>query len=59
MIAGSAVIGENTWIAPSTSIINGGKVGNNSMTGLGAVVIKEIEDNSLAVGVPAKKIKTI
>ena len=59
MIAGSAIIGENTWIAPSTSIINGGKVGNNSMTGLGAVVIKEIEDNSLAVGIPAKKIKNI
>ena len=59
MIAGSAVIGENTWIAPSTSVINGGKVGSNSMTGLGAVVVREIEDNSLAVGVPAKKIKDL
>ena len=59
MIAGSAVIGENTWIAPSTSVINGGKVRSNSMTGLGAVVVREIEDNSLAVGVPAKKIKDL
>jgi len=59
MIAGSVVIGENTWIAPSTSVINGGKIGSNSMTGMGAVVVKEVEDNSLVVGVPAKKIKDI
>lgn len=59
MIAGSAVIGNNTWIAPSTSVINGGKVGSNSMTGMGAVVVKEVGDNELAVGIPAKKIKDI
>jgi UDP-3-O-[3-hydroxymyristoyl] glucosamine N-acyltransferase len=59
MIAGSTIIGENTWIAPSTSVINGSKIGSNSMTGLGAVVTGNVENNSLVVGVPAKKIKNI
>jgi UDP-3-O-[3-hydroxymyristoyl] glucosamine N-acyltransferase len=59
MIAGSVDIGSNTWIAPSTSIINGGKVGDNSMTGLGSVVISNIGNSELFVGVPAKKIKEL
>jgi len=59
MIAGSTIIGSNTWIAPSTSIINGVQIGSNSMTGLGAVVISDMPNNSLAVGLPAKKIKDL
>lgn len=59
MIAGSAVIEDNVWIAPSTSVINGGRIKSNAMTGLGAVVLHSVEENSLVVGVPAKKIKDI
>ena len=59
MIAGSAIIGEDVWIAPSTSIINKINIGNNSMTGIGTVVVKNIGNNELHVGVPSKKIKTI
>lgn len=59
MIAGSVTIGENVWVAPSSSIINGIKIGNNSMTGIGALVIKEIKDNELHIGSPAKKYKDL
>ena len=59
MIAGSVKIGDNTWIAPSTSIINKSTIGSNSMTGIGSVVIRNIQDNELHVGVPSKKIKDI
>ena len=59
VVAGSVVIGANTWIAPSTTIINGSTVGSNSMTGLGSVVISNIGDSELFVGVPAKKIKDL
>lgn len=59
MIAGSAIIEDNVWIAPSTSVINGGLIKSNAMTGLGAVVLHSVEENSLVVGVPAKKIKDI
>jgi UDP-3-O-[3-hydroxymyristoyl] glucosamine N-acyltransferase len=59
MIAGSSEIGDDVWIAPSTSVINGKTVGSRSMTGLGSVVISNVDEGSLVVGVPAKKIKDI
>ena len=59
MIAGSVTIGKNVWIAPSTSVINGAKIGDNSMTGTGTVVIRDIGNNELHIGIPSKKIKTI
>lgn len=59
MIAGSVTIGKNVWIAPSTSVINGAKIGDNSMTGIGTVVIRDIGNNELHIGIPSKKIKTI
>lgn len=35
-------------------IIGNVKIGNNVMIGTGAVVTKEVPDNSVVVGVPAK-----
>lgn len=56
-IAGSVSIGINTHIGIGSSIIQGKVIGNNVTIGAGAVVIDDIIDNSLAVGVPAKVIK--
>lgn len=54
----AAVIGDNVYIAPHVSIIENVKIGENSTIGAGAVVNKDIPSNSIAVGVPAKVIKT-
>lgn len=54
MVAGSVNIGANSWIAPSSSIINGKNVGKDAIVGLGAVVVKHVEDGSVVVGNPAK-----
>lgn len=59
MVAGSVEIGENSWIAPSASIINKTIIGSNSLVGLGAVVTKYVEDNSIVAGNPAKFIRNI
>lgn len=55
MLAGSVTVGEHSWIAPETAINNGITLGKCSMTGTGAVVIEDVGDNELVVGVPAKK----
>ncbi len=59
MIGGSTEIGKNTWVAPSTSIMQKIKVGNDALIGMAAVVLKDVEDRSVMVGSPAKKIKTL
>ncbi len=54
MIGGSTVIKENAWIAPSASLRNKIIIGENSLVGLGAVVTKNVPDNTTVMGVPAK-----
>jgi UDP-3-O-[3-hydroxymyristoyl] glucosamine N-acyltransferase len=56
MIAGSVEIGANTWIAPSSSIKNGLKIGDNAFIGMSAVVIKDVEVNTVVIGNPAKQL---
>ena len=57
MVGGSTSIGAFTWIAPSTSLINGINIGENAMTGLGAVVLKDVPDGVTVIGVPAKPLE--
>ena len=53
------VIEDNVWIASGAIILQGVKIGKNSVIGAGSVVTKDIPSNSLAVGAPAKVIKKI
>ena len=57
MLSGSVEIGENTWVAPSVCIREQVTIGKNSLVGLGALVTKDIPDNEVWAGFPAKKVK--
>ena len=54
-------IGDNTMIGMGAILMNGCKIGKNCIIGAGALVPEGmvIPDNSVAVGVPARVIKTI
>ncbi len=52
-------IGNNVWIGGSVTILAGVTIGDNCTIGAGAVVIRDIPAGSIAVGNPAKVIKTI
>lgn len=54
MIAGSTKIGKNVWVAPSSSILNKKTIADNSYIGMGAVVLKDVEENQTIVGNPGK-----
>lgn len=56
-ISGQVTIGECTYWGTGSKIINGYKVGKNTIIGAGAVVVNDIPNNALAVGVPAKVVK--
>lgn len=53
VVGGTCTIGKNTWVCMGANIINDIRVGINSVIGAGAVVLKDIPDNVLAVGIPA------
>ena len=57
MIGGSTIIGKNVWVSPSVSIINKGIVEDNALVGMGAVVVKRVEEETIVVGNPAKFLK--
>ena len=52
-------IGDNCWIGGGAIILPGVKIGKNSIIGSGAVVTKNIPDNVVAAGNPAKIIKKL
>ena len=51
------VIGNDVWIGGNSVICPGITIGNGVTIGAGSVVTKDIPDNSLAVGNPAKVIR--
>ena len=51
-------IGSNVWIGLNSVILKGVTIGDGAIIGAGAVVTKDIPPHCLAVGVPAKVIKT-
>lgn len=52
-------IGHNVWIGGRAVINPGVKIGNNAVIASGAVVTKDVPDNAVVGGNPARVIKTI
>lgn len=57
--AAPVTIGNDVWIGGKVSIMPGVTIGNNVVIAAGAVVTKDVCDNTLVGGVPAKKIKPL
>jgi acetyltransferase-like isoleucine patch superfamily enzyme len=53
------IIEENVWIGMNTVILKGVKIGKNSIVGAGSIVTKDIDENSIYAGNPARKIRNI
>ncbi|ARV62687.1 transferase [Nostocales cyanobacterium HT-58-2] len=52
------VIGDDCWLGHGVAVLDGVTIGEGSVIGAGAVVTKDIPPFSVAVGVPAKVIKS-
>lgn len=55
----SVIIGENVFIGNHVQILKGVKVGNNSVVGSGSVVTKDVPENTVVAGIPARVIKSL
>lgn len=52
-------IGNDVWIGGNVTILPGVHIGNNVVVAAGAVVTKDVPDNCLVRGIPAKKSKIL
>ena len=57
VLCGFVTVGSGSNLGANTTVIPGVTIGKNVVTGAGAVVVTDLPDNCLAVGVPAKVIK--
>lgn len=57
-ISGEVLIMKNVYVGTGAKIINLLEIGENTTVGAGAVVAKSLPSNCVAVGVPAKPIKS-
>lgn len=56
-LSGDVEIGENTYIAVGVSVMQGICIGHDSVVGMGSVVVRDIPENVIAMGNPARPMK--
>jgi sugar O-acyltransferase (sialic acid O-acetyltransferase NeuD family) len=54
VLLGDVQIGENSLVGANATILNGIKIGKNCVIGAGSIVTKDVEDNSIVKGNPAR-----
>lgn len=59
LTVGKIHIKKNAWIGAGATILQGVTIGENAVVAAGAVVSKDVPDNTIVGGIPAKIIKDI
>ncbi|SHE34561.1 sugar O-acetyltransferase [Dysgonomonas macrotermitis] len=59
LAVGHIHIKKNAWIGANVTILSGVTIGENAIVAAGAVVSKDVPDNTIVGGIPAKVIKNI
>jgi len=56
-VSGGVMVEESVELGTGSQIIQGKKIGRNTIVGAGAVVVKDLPENCTAIGAPAKPVK--
>lgn len=52
-------VGDNVWFGAGVQVLPGVTIGSNVVIGAGSIVVKDIPDNSVAVGNPCRVVRPI
>jgi acetyltransferase-like isoleucine patch superfamily enzyme len=55
---GPVVIGDDVWLGAGVTVLDGVQIGKGCIVGAGAVVTQSLPEYSIAIGVPAKVVKS-
>jgi UDP-perosamine 4-acetyltransferase len=56
-LAGGALVGDGSHIGAAASVKQGLRIGSGSVVGMGAVVLRDVPDRAVVVGVPARMLE--
>ncbi len=59
LLCNPIVIKKNAWIGAAATILPGVTIGENAIVAAGSVVTKDVPNNTIVAGVPAKHVKNI
>ncbi|MFD1604436.1 DapH/DapD/GlmU-related protein [Flavobacterium artemisiae] len=59
LVPGLVHIKKNAWIGANATILSGVTIGENAIVAAGAAVVKDVPDNAIVGGIPAKTIKMV
>ncbi|MBW2737325.1 MAG: acyltransferase [Deltaproteobacteria bacterium] len=54
---GLIIVGDHAWLGTGVIVLGGVRIGNGTVIGAGSVVTKDLPDNAIAFGVPARVVK--
>lgn len=56
VVAGGTSLGKNCYVGSGSNIMNGLTIGNGSLLGMGSNVLRNVEENSVVAGNPARNL---
>ncbi|WP_283680868.1 acetyltransferase [Parablautia sp. Marseille-Q6255] len=56
-LCGTVIVGDGTWIGAGATVRNNASISSDCMIGAGAVVISNIEESGIFIGVPARRME--
>ena len=58
MTTAPIIIGDDVWIGTGAVITKGVKIGNGAVIGVNSLITKDVPENAVMVGIPAKNVGT-